>query len=132
MRHLLLMICVISTLSLKSNVDTTLTLKNVYQQLLNDSIKYPDIVLKQIIVETGWLKSKYCIQYNNLTGFRGKNGYKKYNNWKDCIKDYKRWQDKHYKGGDYYNFLLKIGYSEKGIEYINYLKRIKIPKYIYE
>lgn len=93
-------------------------------KLIKLNVKYPEIVLKQAKLETGNYKSNYYIKNYNLFGFRTKNGYKKYNYWVDACKDYKKWQDKYYKKGDYYNFLLDIGYAEDTI-YIYKLRHIK-------
>lgn len=110
----------------------TLTLKNLYLEILKDSIKFPEIVLKQAIHETGWLKSNYCINRHNLFGFRSAKGYIYYDSWQASVLAYKKWQDKHYNGGDYYQFLINIHYAGNGIEYTNCLKKIKIPKYVFE
>lgn len=110
----------------------TLSLQNLYREILKDSIKFPEIVLKQAILETGWLKSNYCINRHNLFGFRSAKGYLYYDSWQASVLAYKKWQDKHYKGGDYYQFLINIHYAANGIEYVNYLKKIKIPEYVFE
>lgn len=93
------------------------------------NIKHPDIVLKQAIWETGWFKSKACTQKNNIFGFThdGKN-YLTFDSIQDCIIYYKNWQDRNYKGGDYYNFLEKIGYSGDSL-YKSHLESIKIDDY---
>lgn len=106
------------------------TLKEVWDEINKDSIKYPEIVLKQCILETGWLKSDYCINRHNLFGWNSSNGYMYFDTWQQSVLYYKKWQDKHYKGGDYYQFLVDIHYAGK--DYPTYLKSIKIPSYIYE
>ena len=53
-------------------------------------------------------------------------GHSKYKNWKDSVKDYKFWQDKYYKSGDYYQFLIDSGYCPYNNSYIKTLKQIKL------
>jgi flagellum-specific peptidoglycan hydrolase FlgJ len=51
--------------------------------------------------------------------------YHKYNHWTESVEAYKRFQDKKYKGGDYYTFLKKVGYAEDP-HYVWKLKHIKL------
>lgn len=85
------------------------------------NIKHQHIVYAQAKLESGNFKSKYFLEKNNLFGFRTKNGYLSFEDWKDCCAYYKKWQDKKYKGGNYYQFLVNIGYAEDSI-YIQKLK----------
>jgi hypothetical protein len=57
-------------------------------------------------------------------GWDGKK-YHTYTNWVESVKAYKLWQDKYYKGGNYYDFLDSIGYAEDG-KYTSNLKQIKL------
>lgn len=98
--------------------------KNVLAELNNQNIPCANIVLAQSIHETGNYKSKLCKTHNNIFGLRKGNSYRKYNNYIECISDYKRLISSRYKGGSYYNFLQRIGYAEDE-EYIN-----KIKKYV--
>lgn len=105
-----------------------LTLDNVLKEIINQDIKYPLIVYRQVIWETGWLRCKDCsLDYNNLFGM-GWNGnsYHSYNYWTESIRAYKIWQLKYYKGGDYYQFLEDIGYAEDEKNYTKNLKFIKL------
>lgn len=97
-----------------------LTYDNIMAEMIQNELKHTDILLKQIKLETGNLKR---IKDNNLFGFR-KNDYLSFNTWMDCIKYAKVWQDKRYKGGNYYTFLDKINYAEDPL-YFEKLKRIK-------
>ncbi len=104
-----------------------LTLDNVLKEIIKQDIKFPLIVYRQIIWETGWLKCKDCsLDYNNLCGY-GWNGksYYKYNHWTESITAYKIWQLKYFKEGDYYQFLEDIGYATDK-NYINKLKSIQL------
>lgn len=69
---------------------------------MND-IKYPEVVLSQIMIETGNLTSKLCKINNNLLGMTvpskrettalNNKGFAKYENWFSSILDYKLYQD---------------------------------------
>jgi hypothetical protein len=92
-------------------VNDSLTLENVYNYLKCLNIQYFDIVFAQCILETGHLKSKNCIENNNLFGFRYQNEYLKFDNWKQSCMYYYCWQSNKYKGGDYFDFLEQVGYA---------------------
>jgi len=98
-----------------------LTLKNIKRELKRIGVKHSDIVIKQVRLETGNLK---YLRNNNLFGFRGNNGYLKFETWQDAVQYKKEWQDKKYKGGDYYDFLVKVKYASDST-YIKKLKQMK-------
>lgn len=103
-----------------------LTPENVYAELEKLNVKHPEIVLKQSILETGWYDCDYCsLEGNNIFGFRYKKKYIQFDNWVEGVAYYKKWQDKRYKGGDYYNFLREVGYATSKT-YISKLKSIKV------
>lgn len=98
-------------------------------------IKHKYVVLRQAVWESGWFSCGQCsMRYNNPFGFRLKSkanednpkGYLKF----DCIEDaviyYKKWQDKHYKNGDYYQFLIDRHYAHDSYKYIKHLKSLKL------
>lgn len=108
--------------------------QNVYQYLMDLDVKFADIVLRQMIIETGWFTSYNCTERNNLMGMKGAektpdntNGYMTYKNWKYSCRAYLRWQRRMY--GDsqenYYDFLQRVGYAESP-NYIDKLKSIKL------
>jgi flagellum-specific peptidoglycan hydrolase FlgJ len=101
------------------------TIECVKTHLNASQIQNKDIVLKQIILETGWLTSYSCKHRHNLFGFRYKGKYLEFTSWEESIDYYFRWQKKHYKGGDYYKFLKEVGYATDP-NYITKLKSIKI------
>lgn len=86
-------------------------------------IKESKIVLAQAKLETGNYKSNYYVKKHNLFGFRDKKGYIEYTSILSSCIAYKKFQKKYYKGGDYYDFLTKIGYAEDST-YNNKLKNI--------
>ena len=102
-----------------------LTVENVQKEIKRLGIKEGDIVLRQAILETGWLKCTNCsLGSNNLFGFFYKGKYLSFDNWVESVEYYKWWQDQVYHGGDYYVFLKKIGYAEAP-NYIKYLKSLE-------
>jgi flagellum-specific peptidoglycan hydrolase FlgJ len=99
-----------------------LTLENLYDELVWQGVKYPEIVFRQAALETMWLKCQYCSkQFNNLFGFKTTE-YLKFNHWTESVAYYKQWQDKLYKGGDYYQFLHNVGYATAP----NYIQTLKV------
>ena len=83
------------------NTDVVLHKDSIFNELVNQKILFPELVIKQVIIETNHLKSDICINNKNLLGIKyikqplsiGKlNGHAKYKSYKDCIKDYKRLQ----------------------------------------
>lgn len=110
---------------------------DVSQLLLKHQIKYPEIVKRQIILETGYLTSDILKQNHNLIGMGfaptrettaiGElNNCALYLNIEDCIKDLKIWQTLYFqRGGSYFDFLQRIGYAEDK-KYIEKLKQIKL------
>jgi flagellum-specific peptidoglycan hydrolase FlgJ len=101
-----------------------LNVKNLKSEIHRNRIKHPDIVLRQAILETGWFDSYNCTERNNIFGFRTSE-YLVFDSWQDCVRYYKDWQDRKYKGGCYYQFLKDVGYASD-LEYIEKLKHIKI------
>lgn len=100
------------------------TKETVYQELINHEIPEAKIVLAQAIVETGNFTSKLTKTHHNIFGIRYGKKYKKYNNYIECIKDYKRLFSDKYKGNiDYYKYLERIGYAENP-SYTNILKGV--------
>jgi flagellum-specific peptidoglycan hydrolase FlgJ len=134
----LLLIATLTT-SLYGRIETKNTVKkdsSVYHYLdslskMLDSlgVEEPKYVMAQGIWETGWFKCKKCAwSNNNMFGFRAKNGkYMHFDNWRDCVVYYAKWQKKRYPKfkekypkGDYLQFLRWSHYSESN----EYSKRI--------
>jgi len=107
-----------------------LTLDNVKEYLQLSNVSNPIIVLSQFVLETGHGKSYVCKTFNNLFGLRTSTGYIKFTHWTESISSttgkigYKQLQDKKYKGGCYYSFLVKMKYAEAS-NYISVLKIIE-------
>lgn len=97
--------------------------ESLINKINREGILYTRIVMAQAKLETGNFKSNVFKQNNNLFGFVGRNGYIKYTSWQKSVEDYKRWQTKYYKRGDYYAFLDRIGYATD-TSYTDKLKRM--------
>lgn len=105
-----------------------LTLDNVYRELLFKEVKYPEIVMRQIVWETHWLNCDNCsLKFNNLFGFTTKRGFMHFKNWVEGVNYYKKWQTKLHveKYDDYYEFLDKVGYAA-GAHYNQRLRSLEI------
>lgn len=108
---------------------SNLTLENVYASLLASGIEHPEIVMRQVIVETMWLKCDNCSkQFNNIFGFYLNGKYMEFDSWYDSVLYYKQWQKSYYKGGDYYQFLVNIGYATSE-NYTRTLKGVILPEF---
>ncbi len=105
----------------------TPSVQEVYTYIVCSDIKFPDIVLRQAIWETGWFKSKHMIHKNNLFGFRHSKKYMDFKSWQECINYYKGWQLRKYtrEGEDYYDFLIRIKYAQSK-KYIESLKSLNV------
>jgi len=101
----------------------------VLKELKKQNVLFPEIVLAQSILETGWYKCERCsMDKNNLFGLwnSSKKEYFSYDTWQESIGGYKRgiqykYYRKEYKS--YYEFLTDIGYAEDP-KYISKLKQI--------
>lgn len=120
--------CIIDTVIIKPliKIDTLqLSILNVQKALEHYNIQYPDIVLAQSILETGYYQSYVCLEYNNLFGlYDSKNkDYYKFNHWSDSIKGYISYVQRKYKPSeDYYTFLQELPYAMDP----DYISKIKL------
>lgn len=103
-----------------------LTIENLLYTLEYYEVKYPDIVVKQYILETGWGKSYTCRTKNNLFGLTNPRNkqYFEFTHWTESVKGYRDMVQYKYRKGDYFTFLLELPYAEDPL-YINKLKRIQ-------
>jgi hypothetical protein len=103
-------------------INVLLTWSNIDSYIAKIGIKEPEIVKAQIRHETGNLTSYFCLKQNNLFGMRfaplrkttaikEDNHMAIYRSWQESIEDYALWQKRYYKGGDYFQFLSRIGYA---------------------
>lgn len=98
-----------------------LNYQNCYREIMRLDIKFSEKVLRQTIVESAHYKSPNCKNRNNITGMKGGDptadnpeGYKIFDSWIDCLKNYKAWQQKRLTDDvtDYYQFLSDWGYHQ--------------------
>lgn len=103
------------------------TIELVKEAIENAGIQHQQIVLRQAIYETKWFRCENCsLDGNNLFGFRLNHKYIKFQCWGDAVNYYRYWQDKYYKGGDYYQFLIDIGYA-RSETYVSDLRSLNLP-----
>lgn len=116
-----------SNISLADKKKDNLLLDSISNFICEQKILHPEIVIKQVILETGWLKSPFLMSKNNLFGFRRKK-YLSFSSWKESVEYYKKWQEKYYKNTDqdYFKFLIRIKYATK--KYPEHLKKINYNK----
>jgi hypothetical protein len=100
----------------------------VFIEICKLNIKQPEVVMRQAILETGWMRAPYLMKRNNLFGFR-KTSYLVFNQWQDSVSYYKTWQEKNYNPNmhkDYYGFLDSVRYASAG--YTQHLRKIQWTK----
>lgn len=117
---------IISTLDPNNSLFKELNEEALFEELVRQEVKYPHIVFAQAMLETGYLSSNVCKNYNNLFGLYNSRtkGYYKFNHWTECIVAYKNMiQYKYGADEEYYSFLKRIGYAEDP-KYITKLKKI--------
>ena len=114
------------TFKVKSKFLTQSPKDGLEEALIYYKVHHEDIVYAQAILETGYFKSRVCLEYNNLFGLYNskKKQYYRFNHWSESVIAYKNWIQRRYKPSeDYYIFLDRIKYAES-IEYIPLLKKI--------
>lgn len=91
-----------------------LTLNNLADVLTEVGLSNKLLVLAQALLETGYFSSRVCKEYNNLFGlYDSKNrDYYRFARWEDSVIGYRRMIQYRYKGGNYLQFLKRIGYAE--------------------
>lgn len=104
-------------------VNKELSKDNLKQELIEQNIPYPNIVLAQAKLESGLGTSSIYKQTNNLFGLRKNSKYCSYSHWTASVEDYKKCISNKYKGGSYYKFLEELPYAEDP-QYLDKLKQI--------
>ena len=102
-----------------------LNIDNLYEELLNQQIDYPEIVLAQALLETGHFESFSCRERNNLFGLTKRDGtYMTFPHWTYSVAAYKKYIQKYKEvPEDYYKYLERLGYAEDSA-YIEKVKHI--------
>ena len=145
MKRLIIFLLIPAACGSKSKVhqlpssEDSLNINNLKMVVWTLPFKHKDIIIAQAILETGWFKSKNCINNNNLFGMKQiysrattsdtvSNGYSHYPNWKQSVIDYYLLQSTRENiistnRQQYYTYLDKV-YSEVGSSYSSQLKDI--------
>lgn len=105
--------------------EDTFSIRDFVLELHIQEVRHPDIVLRQACLESAWFTSPAWRKNHNPFGFRYNGEYILFNDWKSAIGYMKSWQDKYYKGGDYYLFLERRGYAEDSC-YVETLKKMDL------
>ena len=115
----------IAYLKFGTKPDLELNISNLFMMLEKYHVKFPKIVVAQALVETGYFTSRVCLECHNLFGLRRpSNGeYYTFETWEESVKAYRDYVQYKYKGGDYYDFLDRIGYAE-GPKYTSVVRQI--------
>jgi hypothetical protein len=102
-------------------------LDSIFDYICACELHHKDIVFRQVIWETGWLRGEKMMSINNLFGFRVRN-YLTFNSWQESIDYYRNWQERHYTNPqeDYYKFLVRIKFSNH--RYPGHLRKLTIEK----
>lgn len=106
----------------------TLTKENLWKYIVEQCGTDQEIILRQAILETGWLTSNISKTHNNLFGLTNLKGYYKFNHWTESVLFYRERILKRKKGDDYYTYLSNMGYAEDK-DYIKKLKNIDLNKF---
>jgi len=113
----------------QTEAKTGLHVGGILQYLTEIGVQHPEIVTAQAVLETGWFRCHGCsLDRNNIFGFFYKGKYLSFTSWRSSCRYYLRWQQRHYKGGDYYQFLHDRGYAEDP----NYEQKVRsiVSRYI--
>lgn len=88
------------------------TTAQVAKELVRQGVPHAQIVLAQARLESGNFTSRRCREDHNLFGMKKGKRYAKYKHWRESVADYKQRISSRYQGGDYYDFLSRIGYAK--------------------
>jgi len=98
-----------------------------FKELVFKECKYPVIVISQAILESGNFNSNVWKTKNNPFGIRmykiseKKWVFREFDTWQESVLYYADFQERKYKGGDYFAFLDSIGYATDPL----YTKKVK-------
>ena len=91
-----------------------LNLDNLVSVVREVGLEAQLFVLAQALLETGHFRSRVCKVYHNLFGLYDskRKGYFRFAQWEDSVVAYQRMIQRRYNGGNYLDFLRRIGYAE--------------------
>ena len=92
----------------------SLTLTNLVDVIEEVGLNNQLFVLAQAVLETGHFTSSVCKNYHNLFGLYDSKhkDYYRFARWEDSVIGYQKFIQYRYKGGNYLQFLRRIGYAE--------------------
>ena len=92
-----------------------LTLANLIDVIEEVGLSNQLFVLAQAVLETGHFTSPVCKNYHNLFGLYDSKhkDYYRFARWEDSVVGYQKFIQYRYKGGNYLQFLKRIGYAEE-------------------
>ena len=91
-----------------------LSLANLIDVIEEVGLSNQLFVLAQAVLETGHFTSPVCKNYHNLFGLYDSKhkDYYRFARWEDSVVGYQKFIQYRYKGGNYLQFLKRIGYAE--------------------
>lgn len=101
-------------LSYYNGVSHEFTLGNLKAVIEEVGLSNQLFVLAQAVLETGNFTSSVCKNYHNLFGLYDSKhkDYYRFARWEDSVIGYQKFIQYRYKGGNYLQFLRRIGYAE--------------------
>lgn len=90
-----------------SNVENVQTVKEDIKEL---KFKYPDLVFRMVMLESGFLTSNLAVNHNNILGMKiskqrftvaigsTDSGFAVYKSYRECLIDFKVWETRYTKG----------------------------------
>lgn len=102
--------------------EEALSRESLKKEIAKYDFKYPDLIYRQAIIESG-LTSSLAVNHNNLMGMfhpkkrhttskgKSKNGYATYETWQDCVEDryiYDTLYLKHHSRDSYLDYLERV------------------------
>lgn len=148
-KQILILVLFLLTLMFSNNVRAQeveetqpINYENLYEEILKQGIKFPDVVFAQAVIETGNFTSKLFRNANNLFGMKlpkkretlavgkEKRGFAVFESWTHSVNDYLLWQEfifrnKEIKTKKQYLAYLNKNYAENK-SYISYLNRVML------
>lgn len=121
----------------KETILPILTIENVEKYIRKSGILFPDIVVAQVVIETGHLRCVGCsLDRNNLFGFNTGGPYLEFDHWTESVDFYVGWQKRNFRSGTEENYLDTLsarfaqdpGYKNKIKSICKSLKRKKNKK----
>lgn len=86
-----------------------------FKILVHELCQHPEIVMAQARLESAHFTSKVWKEYNNPFGIRMKKDgvwqYRPFETWQESVIYYANFQQRKYKGGDYFVFLRELPYA---------------------